>query len=183
MKVPVAADCAPQRVCCTIATGRNGHYETLTSGSFQAIPILSDPTSAYRSSTFMSSAKAITRVLMWPYRRMTKRIIRTGQKWSRVAPCGFDDLDAAVDDRLAVLVAGYRVNRRQDCQVNAQRLVGSVLAALDLLGEVLGRRLSSHRTDGMLDPERLCELSFEHVVARCDEVADATVIQRKVALA
>ena len=47
----------------------------------------------------------------------------------------------AVDDGLAVFRVGRRLDRGQDGQVDAERLVGHVAAARDFLGELLRRRL------------------------------------------
>ena len=47
-----------------------------------------------------------------------------GQVIGRRAAGGLDDLDPAFDDRLAVFVVGDRVDRRQQREVDAERLVG-----------------------------------------------------------
>src|SRR3546814_9768350 len=44
----------------------------------------------------------------------------------------FDDLDAAVDDRLAIFRVRRRIDRWQDRQVHAERLAGHCATALDL---------------------------------------------------
>lgn len=56
----------------------------------------------------------------------------------RVAARRFDDLHAAFDDGVPVLVIGNRVDRRQDGHVHAERLVGHLPAALDFLQQPLG---------------------------------------------
>lgn len=59
----------------------------------------------------------------------------------RVGACGFDDRDPALDNRVAVLVVGHRIHRRQDGEVDAERLVGEVAHPADLRGQRLGGRL------------------------------------------
>ncbi len=54
---------------------------------------------------------------------------------------GLDDLHAALDDGLAVLGVGRRVDGRQDGQVHAEGLVGQLAAALDLGPQGVRRRL------------------------------------------
>ncbi len=51
------------------------------------------------------------------------------------------DLDAGRDDGVDVFAVGARHERRQDRQVHAERLVGHLAAARDLLHQVLRRRL------------------------------------------
>ncbi len=63
---------------------------------------------------------------------------------------GLDDLDAGLDDGLAVFGIGRRLDRGQDGEVHAERLVGHVAAAGDFLHQVLGRRLRQGREE----PER-----------------------------
>ena len=52
-----------------------------------------------------------------------------------------DDLDPAFDDRGDVFRIGRRGERRQEGEVHAERLVGHVVTARDLLGEKLRRLL------------------------------------------
>jgi hypothetical protein len=61
--------------------------------------------------------------------------VRTG-----VGARGLDDLDALVDDDLAVLVVRRGSDARQDREVDPERLVGEVAGAGDLLGQVAGGR-------------------------------------------
>ena len=60
---------------------------------------------------------------------------------------GLDDLDAALDDRLQILGVRRRRDRGQDRQVHAERLVGHAAAALDLLAQILRRRLRQRGQD------------------------------------
>ena len=69
-------------------------------------------------------------------------LLERGQVRRRVAAGGFRDLDAGVDDHRAVVVVGHRIDGRKDGEVDAERLVGEIAAALDLLGERVRRRLS-----------------------------------------
>lgn len=69
-------------------------------------------------------------------RRGEGRHVRFG-----TAAGGFDHLDAARDRRVAVLVVGDRVDARQDREVDAERPVGHVATARDLLLERFGCRL------------------------------------------
>ena len=110
-------------------------------------------------------------------------VVEHRQMRRRVGARGLDDLDAGVDDHLAVLVVRRRVDRRQDRQVHAERLVGQIPALGDLVRQVRRRRLRQRgdepqRTrirhgrnefgtadplhaalhDGVLDPEGLGEL-------------------------
>jgi hypothetical protein len=64
-----------------------------------------------------------------------------GQEGLGVAAGGLDDLDPAVHDRPRVLLVRRRVDRGQDGQVHAERLVGEFARALDLAPEVVGRGL------------------------------------------
>ena len=59
----------------------------------------------------------------------------------RLVAGGLDDLDAALDDGLAIFRVGRRLDRGKNGQIDAERLVGQAAAARDLLHEVLGRRL------------------------------------------
>ena len=59
----------------------------------------------------------------------------------RVEAGRFDDLDAAVDDHLAVLVVREGVDRRQDGEVDTERLVGQLPGPGYLRGEILRSRL------------------------------------------
>jgi hypothetical protein len=59
----------------------------------------------------------------------------------RLVPGRLDDLHAAFDDGAAVFGVGRRIDRRQDREIDAERLVGHLAAALDLLGEMFRRRL------------------------------------------
>ena len=97
------------------------------------------------------------------------------------------DLDAGRDDGVDVFAVGARHERRQDRQVHAERLVGHLAAARDLLDQVLGRRLRQRREeaqragvgdrrgqlgaadplhaalhDGVLHPEHLGESRADH---------------------
>src|SRR3546814_12859888 len=53
----------------------------------------------------------------------------------------FDDLDAAVDDRLAIFRVRRRIDRWQDRQVHAERLAGHCAKALELGAQRIGRGL------------------------------------------
>ena len=67
--------------------------------------------------------------------------LEVGQVLDRVRAGGLDDRDAGLDDRLAVLRVGRRLDRRQDRQVDAERRVGQLARAGDLARQILGRRL------------------------------------------
>ena len=66
--------------------------------------------------------------------------LEIGQVIGRVASRGFDDLDPGLDDGLPVLVVGNGIERRQQGQIDAERLVGEIAAALNFFPELLGRR-------------------------------------------
>ena len=55
------------------------------------------------------------------------------QMIDRAAARRLDDLDAALDDRFAVIVVRNGVERRQERQVHPERLVGQIATALDLV--------------------------------------------------
>ena len=57
----------------------------------------------------------------------------------RIVARRLDDFDAACDDRFAVFVVRNRIDRRQDGEVHAERLVGHLTAALHFLVERLRR--------------------------------------------
>ena len=59
----------------------------------------------------------------------------------RIVARGLDDFHAGFDDRLAEFCIRRRLQRREYGQVDAEGLVGQVAAALDLLFQVLRRRL------------------------------------------
>ena len=71
--------------------------------------------------------------------------LKRRQMRRRIVAGGLDDLDAALDDRLAILVIGNGIDRRQDGQVDADRLVGHLAALLDFLDQQLGRARASAR--------------------------------------
>ena len=68
-------------------------------------------------------------------------LLEFGDMFLRLVAGGLDDLDAALDDRLAIFGVRRRLDRGQDGQVDAERLVGQVAAARDFLGQILRRRL------------------------------------------
>src|SRR6516225_1990972 len=68
-------------------------------------------------------------------------LLELGDMLLRLVAGGLDDLDAALDDGLAVFGIGRRLDRGQDGQVHAERLVGHGTAARDLPGQILRRRL------------------------------------------
>ena len=76
--------------------------------------------------------------------------LELGQERLGVVAGGLHDLDARGDDGVDVFVVGPRHQRRQDRQVHAERLVGHLAAARDLLHEILGCRLRQRREE----PER-----------------------------
>ena len=65
----------------------------------------------------------------------------------RLVAGGLDDLDAAVDDRLAILRIGRRIDRGQDGEVHAQGLVRHRPAAVDLAAQIVRRRLGQGGKD------------------------------------
>ncbi len=70
-----------------------------------------------------------------------------------VAAGRLDDLDAALDDRADVAGIVRRIDRRQERQVHADRLVGHVAAAADLFREGLRRLLRQAGDDA--EPARV----------------------------
>ncbi len=68
-------------------------------------------------------------------------LLEFGDVFLRLVAGGLDDLDAGLDDGLAVFRIGRRLDRGQNGEVHAERLVGHVAAACDFLGEVFRRRL------------------------------------------
>jgi hypothetical protein len=57
------------------------------------------------------------------------------QELRGVVARGLDDRHALVDDHLRALAVGRRVDRRQDREVDPERLVGQLTAAVDLARE------------------------------------------------
>ena len=74
-------------------------------------------------------------------------VLELGQEGLGVVAGGLDDLDARIDDGVDVFAVGPRHQGRQDGAVDAERLVGHLAAALDLLAQVLGRRLGQRGED------------------------------------
>ena len=68
-------------------------------------------------------------------------LLELGDVFLRLVAGGLHDLDAGLDDGLAIFRVGRRLDRGQDGQVDAERLVGQVAAARDFLGQILRRRL------------------------------------------
>ena len=68
-------------------------------------------------------------------------LLEFGDVFLRLVAGGLDDLDAALDDGLAIFRVGRRLDRGQDGEVDAERLVGQAAAARDFLGQILRRRL------------------------------------------
>jgi hypothetical protein len=68
-------------------------------------------------------------------------LLEFGDVFLRLVAGGLDDLDAALDDGLAVFRVRRRLDRGKDGEVDAERLVGQAAAARDFLGEVFRRRL------------------------------------------
>ena len=68
-------------------------------------------------------------------------VLQRRQQIDRVAPRRLDHLHPAVDDRLDQPGIVGRGQGRQDGEVHAEGLVGHVLAARDLVGELFGRAL------------------------------------------
>ena len=60
-------------------------------------------------------------------------LLEFGDVLLRLVARGLDDLDAAFDDGLAIFGVRRRLDRRQDGQVDAERLVGQAAAARDFL--------------------------------------------------
>ncbi len=65
----------------------------------------------------------------------------------RLVAGGLDDLDAAVDDRLAIFGVGRGLDGRQDRQVHGDRLLGQRPRPGDLLAQVVGGRLGQGGDD------------------------------------
>ena len=59
----------------------------------------------------------------------------------RLVAGGLHDLDAALDDGLAVFRVRRRLDRGKNGQIDAERLVGQAAAACDFFRQILGRRL------------------------------------------
>src|ERR1700682_5044109 len=114
-------------------------------------------------------------------------VVEHRQMWRRIGSGGLHDLDAGVDDDLAVLVVGRRIDGRQDREVHPERLVGQIAATGNLAGQIggcgLGQRgdesqgagvghrrhqlgpadpLHAALHDRVVDPERLGELRRQH---------------------
>ncbi|MNZ92962.1 hypothetical protein D3C78_1120100 [compost metagenome] len=90
---------------------------------------------------------------------------------------GFEDLHAAFDDYVEVLVVGRRVDRRQQGDVHAERLVGHRPAAFDLARQILGGRLGQRGEDaqaaGVGDRRGHLGAADPHHAALDDRVLDA----------
>jgi hypothetical protein len=68
-------------------------------------------------------------------------LLELGDVFLRLVAGGLDDLDAALDDRLAIFGIRRRLDRGQDGQVDAKRLVGEAATTRDFLRQIFGRRL------------------------------------------
>jgi hypothetical protein len=68
-------------------------------------------------------------------------LLEFGDVFLRLVAGGLDDLDAALDDGLAVFGIRRRFYRRQDGEIDAERFLREAAAARDFLGQVFRRRL------------------------------------------
>lgn len=114
-------------------------------------------------------------------------LLERRQMGRRVLPGGFDNLDAGLDNGLAIFFVRRRLQSRKNCEVHTKRLIGHFLAARDLFGQIfrgwlgqsgekperpgIGHRchhfcgsnpLHAALHDWMLDTELFCKTCFEH---------------------
>ena len=154
-RVPMLTPSAPSASAATSERPSAMPPEAIT-GMFTASTVAGSSTISVTSSSpgWPAHSKPSMQITSTPSRAAVTRVADRGalvdhldagglevrQVVDRAAARGLDDLDAALDDRLAIVVVGDRVQRRQQRQVHAERLVGELAGLLDLRLQLLGGR-------------------------------------------